>query len=106
MDAHAAALRILYSYLQARLTWKWRMKLTDHVHRAYFKNKAYYFVGEGGGVKGSKMLDADHRICQDLKVTAQAFSDCFSDAIFTATEGVFYTCVSLGSGGWRLCCER
>jgi hypothetical protein len=52
------------------------------------------------------MLDADHRICQDLKVTAQAFSDCFSDAIFTATEGVFYTCVSLGSGGWRLCCER
>ena len=33
-----AALRILYSYLQARLTWKWRKKLTDHVHDAYFQN--------------------------------------------------------------------
>ena len=57
-----ALLRILYSYLQARLTWKWRSKLTTHVHDAYFQNKAYYFIGEGGGVKGQKMLDADHRI--------------------------------------------
>ena len=35
-----ALLRILYSYLQARLTWKWRYKLTSHVHDAYFSNKA------------------------------------------------------------------
>ena len=41
-------LKILYSYLQAGLTWKWRWKLTDHLHSLYFKNKAYYFIGEGG----------------------------------------------------------
>jgi ABC-type uncharacterized transport system fused permease/ATPase subunit len=86
-----AALRILYSYLQARITWKWRGKLTDHVHDAYFSAKAFYFIGEGGGVAGSKMIDADNRIVEDMKVTAQAFSDCFSDVIFTSTEGVFYT---------------
>jgi ABC-type uncharacterized transport system fused permease/ATPase subunit len=97
-----ALLRILYSYLQARLTWKWRYKLTTHVHDAYFQNKAYYFIGEGGGVKGSKMLDADHRIVEDLKVTAQAFSDCFSDAIFTATEGVFYTFNLYAYYGWKM----
>ena len=43
------------SYLQARLTWKWRYKLTNHVHDAYFQNKAYYFIGEGGGVKGGSL---------------------------------------------------
>ena len=95
-------LQLLYSYLQARLTWKWRKKLTDHVHDAYFQNKAYYFIGEGGGVKGSKMLDADHRIVEDLKVTAQAFSDCFSDAIFTTTEGVFYTFNLYSISGWKM----
>jgi len=102
LNTGGAALRILYSYLQARLTWKWRKKLTDHVHDAYFQNKAYYFIGEGGGVKGSKMLDADHRIVEDLKVTAQAFSDCFSDAIFTTTEGVFYTFNLYSISGWKM----
>jgi ABC-type uncharacterized transport system fused permease/ATPase subunit len=102
LNTGGAGLRILYSYLQARLTWKWRQKLTDHVHNAYFQNKAYYFIGEGGGVKGSKMVDADHRIVEDLKVTAQAFSDCFSDAIFTTTEGVFYTFSLYSISGWKM----
>ena len=97
-----ALLRILFSYLQARLTWKWRFKLTNHVHDAYFANKAYYFVGDGGGVRGSKMVDADQRIVGDLKVTAQAFSDCFADAIFTSTEGVFYTLNLYSYYGWRM----
>ena len=76
LNIGGAFLRILYSYLQSRLTWKWRFKLTDHAHSLYFKSKAYYFIGEGGGVGGDKMTDPDHRITSDLSQTAQTFSDC------------------------------
>ena len=34
--------RILYSYLQARLTWKWRRKLTDLLHKQYFAGMCFY----------------------------------------------------------------
>ena len=44
----------------------------DHLHGVYFERKAYYFIGEGGGVAGRKMSDADHRITDDVKQTAQA----------------------------------
>ena len=44
-----AWLRIIYSYLQARLTWKWRTKLTNILHREYFGGINYYLIGEGGG---------------------------------------------------------
>ena len=47
----------LSRYLQARLTWKWRYKLTDHVHSLYFRNKAYYFIGEGG-VSAQKTIES------------------------------------------------
>jgi ABC-type uncharacterized transport system fused permease/ATPase subunit len=40
VNVGGAFLRVLYSYLQSRLTWKWRFKLTDHVHSLYFKDKA------------------------------------------------------------------
>jgi hypothetical protein len=118
----------------------------DHLHDVYFQRKAYYFIGEGGGVAGKKMSDADHRITDDVKQTAQvrryilvaagtpsrhgccgcvvcrvpchwpvawcgrgvlrwpartqAFSDCFSDVVFTATEGVFYTASLTYYYGW------
>ena len=94
-------LQLLYSYLQARLTWKWRYRLTDHVHSLYFRNKAYYFVGEGGGVGGDKLSDPDHRIVSDLSMTAQTFSDCFSDILFSGTAGVFYTLNLARLYGWR-----
>lgn len=48
--------------------------LREVLHGSYFKNKAYYFIGEGGGVAGKKLSDADHRITDDVKQTAQAFS--------------------------------
>ena len=94
-------LQLLYSYLQARLTWKWRYRLTDHVHSLYFRNKAYYFVGEGGGVGGDKLSDPDHRIVSDLSMTAQTFSDCFSDILFSGTAGVFYTLNLARLYSWR-----
>ena len=34
----------MYSYLQARLTWKWRKKLTDMLHTEYFAGINYYLV--------------------------------------------------------------
>ena len=37
-----AAFRLTYSYLQARLTWKWRKKLTDLFHSKYFSGFNYY----------------------------------------------------------------
>ena len=40
------------------------------MHSLYFKNKAYYFIGEGGGVGGDKLSDPDHRIVSDLSMTA------------------------------------
>ncbi|MAC31648.1 MAG: hypothetical protein CL948_09215 [Erythrobacter sp.] len=94
LNTGGAALRILYSYLQARLTWKWRKKLTDHVHDAYFQNKAYYFIGEGGGVKGSKMLDADHRIVEDLKVTDKGVKAKIKDSKGKANETEFSHCIT------------
>ena len=60
------------SYLQARLTWKWRYKLTNHVHDAYFQNKAYYFIGEGGGVKGgdiSLCLSVSLSLCLSVSLS-------------------------------------
>ena len=33
-----AAFRLTYSYLQARLTWKWRNKLTRVCHEKYFRD--------------------------------------------------------------------
>ena len=94
-------LQLLYSYLQARLTWKWQHRLTDHVHSLYFRNKAYYFIGEGGGVGGDKLTDPDQRIVGDIAMTAQTFSDCFSDALFAGTAGVFYTANVLRLFGWK-----
>ena len=44
-----AVLRIFYSYLQARLTWKWRGKLTRLMHAQYFAGINYYLIGPGGG---------------------------------------------------------
>ena len=44
-----AVLRIFYSYLQARLSWKWRGKLTRLMHAQYFAGINYYLIGPGGG---------------------------------------------------------
>ena len=108
-----AAFRLTYSYLQARLTWKWRNKLTRVCHEKYFRDMNYYFIGEGvrpqrtfrlagvklpdlgrrwqGGTGGDKMEDADNRIAEDVKLTAAGFSTCFSDIVYALFAGVFYT---------------
>jgi ABC-type uncharacterized transport system fused permease/ATPase subunit len=97
LNLGGSLLQLLYSYLQARLTWKWRHKLTDHVHSLYFRNKSYYFISN----IGDKLTDPDQRIVGDLARTAQTFSDCFSDILFSGTAGVFYTYNVLRLFGWR-----
>ena len=42
-----AGLRVLYAYLEARLTWKWRVKLTAVLHEKYFSGMSYYLLGPG-----------------------------------------------------------
>ena len=61
-------LRIGYSYCQARLTWKWKTKLTHRLHDLYFSGINYYLIGEGGGSGGRKLSDADSRMTEDLNV--------------------------------------
>ena len=91
-------------YLQARLTWKWKKKLTHMLHDLYFKGINYYLIGEGGGRGGDKLADADSRMTQDLNTTVDAFASTFSKVIFLSTEGFFYT-VEIGRAyGWRYAC--
>ena len=84
-------LRILYGYLQARLTWKWRRKLTLMCHDAYFSGLNYYMIGEGGSRGQDKMSDGDTRIHTDLAQAVDGMAKTFSDALFSCTTGVFYT---------------
>lgn len=84
-------LRIVYGYLQARLTWKWRRKLTNLCHDKYFDGMNYYSIGEGGAVGGNKMSDGDTRIHTDLAQAVDGFAKTFSNALFSCTAGVFYT---------------
>jgi ABC-type uncharacterized transport system fused permease/ATPase subunit len=60
-------LRIGYGYLQARLTWKWRAKLTDKLQAEYFSGLNYYLISEGGARGADRMHDADTRITEDLR---------------------------------------
>lgn len=84
-------LRIGYGYLQARLTWKWRKKLTDKLHAEYFHGINYYLIGEGGARGADRMHDADTRITEDLRQTIDGFARSFSDGMFSTITGFFYT---------------
>ena len=66
-----AVLSIIYGFIQSRLTWKWRYKLTNMMHNEYFKNMNYYYVGAGGGKDGLKMDDPDTRVVHDLEQTVR-----------------------------------
>jgi ABC-type uncharacterized transport system fused permease/ATPase subunit len=89
----AATLDIVYNWMQQRLNWKWRQKLTKVLHEKYFANMNYYFVGAGGGRGSLKMEDPDTRITQDLSQTVNGFTQCFSKAMNSALTGVLYTVV-------------
>jgi ABC-type uncharacterized transport system fused permease/ATPase subunit len=93
--------RILYSYLQARLTWKWRRKLTDLLHKQYFTGMCYYLIGEGGGRKTDRMSDADTRITNDCKICCDQIATTFANCMYCATAGVFYTLNIWSVFGWR-----
>lgn len=84
-------LRIGYSYCQARLTWKWKRKLTHRLHDLYFQGINYYLIGEGGGTGGRKLSDADSRMTEDLNTTVSGFARTFSTSVFSATAGLCYT---------------
>jgi ABC-type uncharacterized transport system fused permease/ATPase subunit len=94
-------LRIVYAYIQARLTWKWRKKLTDTIQAEYFSGLNYYLIGEGGGRGKDKMNDADTRITEDLRQTIDGFAKSFSDGLFMSSAGFFYTISIWRYFGWR-----
>jgi ABC-type uncharacterized transport system fused permease/ATPase subunit len=97
----AAVLDIMYNYLQQRLNWKWRVKLTKTMHDKYFANMNYYFMGAGGGRRQMKMEDPDTRITGDLAQTVNGFTQCFSRAMNSTLTGVLYTAVVWRRFGWR-----
>eukprot|EP01051_Picozoa_sp_SAG22_P012765 SAG22_NODE_1357_length_4629_cov_10.880922_4_plen_178_part_00 len=84
-------LRLLYGYLQARLTWKWRKKLTELFHDKYFKGFNYYWLGAGGGRGMDKIEDPDARITQDLNATIGGFANYFSSSMNAVVTGVLQT---------------
>lgn len=94
-------LRIGYSYCQARLTWKWKRKLTHRLHDLYFKGINYYLIGEGGGSGGRKLSDADSRMTEDLNTTVNGFARTFSTSVFSATAGLCYTVEILRTFGLK-----
>ena len=84
-------LRIIYSYQQARLTWKWRLKLTELFHKKYFSGFNYYWLGAGGGRGLDKIEDPDSRITQDLNATIGGFANYFSSSMNSVVTGVLQT---------------
>ena len=96
-----SVLRILYSYLQARLTWKWRKKLTRLFHNKYFQGFNYYWLGAGGGRGMDKIEDPDSRITQDLNATINGFANYFSNAMMASITCVLQTRELWIEFGWR-----
>ena len=96
-----AALRLAYSFLQSRLTWKWRKKLTKHLHDLYFDGMNFYWVGAGAGNSASRLHDPDSRITTDVSATVDGFAACFSDNLFALMTGVLYTRELWAIYGWR-----
>ncbi|XP_031495991.1 ABC transporter D family member 1 [Nymphaea colorata] len=62
-SAASAVLAPSLRYLTAKLALGWRIRLTQHLLRSYFKNNAYYKVF----YMSSKDLDADQRITHDVE---------------------------------------
>lgn len=58
--------RNTYKYTEERLATVWKEKLTNAVHKLYFKDMAYYEVAQVAAVKGT-MQDTDDRITEDIK---------------------------------------
>jgi ABC-type uncharacterized transport system fused permease/ATPase subunit len=96
-----AALRLVYSFLQSRLTWKWRHKLTAVLHDKYFDGMNYYWVGAGAGNSASRLHDPDSRITTDVSATVDGFAACFSNNLFALMTGVLYTRELWSIYGWR-----
>lgn len=94
-------LRIGYGYLQARLTWKWRKKLTEKLQAEYFHGINYYLIGEGGARGEDQMHDADTRITEDLRQTIDGFARSFSDGMFSTITGFFYTVETFRVFGYK-----
>lgn len=99
-----ALLRVVYAYLEARLTWKWRGKLTRLLHEKYFAGMNYYMMGPGAKADSpDQMSDPDTRISADVNESVAGFAKCFSDTLYTATAGVLYTVRVFASARAPLC---
>lgn len=83
--------RLCFRYFQARLTWKWRYRMTNTLHGLYFSNMNYYFIGDGGGTGADKMVDADHRMVDDVKLAVQAVANTGCNALWDACQAFFFS---------------
>eukprot|EP00936_MAST-01D_sp_MAST-1D-sp1_P000851 g851.t1 len=77
-------LRLGMRLLQAHLELRWRERLTQILHKRYFRGTNYYCLE-------SKMTDVDQRITEDVKKLSEGFSQFFASGTYTITTGVFYT---------------
>ena len=83
--------RLIFRYFQARLTWKWRYRMTEILHNSYFSNMNFYFIGDGGGVGKDKMADADHRMVDDVKQAVQAVANTACNALWDSCQAFFFS---------------
>eukprot|EP01051_Picozoa_sp_SAG22_P009762 SAG22_NODE_837_length_6911_cov_4.576629_6_plen_327_part_00 len=83
--------RLTFGYFKARMTWKWRYKMTHLLHAKYFSKMNYYFIGEGGGTGGDKMADADHRMVDDVKISVQAIANTLGNTLWDTCQAFFYS---------------
>ena len=94
---YGSAVDMVYSFLESRLTWKWKRKLTMLLHEKYFDDKAYYLIGPGGGPDG--LEDPDARITNDVHTTVGGFSNTFSKALRLVTQGLLFMYKLYQQGG-------
>ncbi len=78
-----------YSYVKKRLSMTWRRQLSDTVHHAYFKKKAYYYLASATG-KG-KIKNPGHLISNEISSQCEALVDLISMIIEAAPPLVLFT---------------
>eukprot|EP01050_Picozoa_sp_SAG11_P003030 SAG11_NODE_163_length_13928_cov_29.869188_5_plen_252_part_00 len=99
----ATALGMVYGLLNARLTWKWRNKMTKVLHDKYFDGMNYYLIGAGGAKNQSdKLDDPDVRITNELNSCIGGFARFYSDFTNLAFSGAFTLYELFRLYGWQM----
>eukprot|EP01064_Diplonema_japonicum_P011936 TRINITY_DN1939_c0_g2_i1.p1 TRINITY_DN1939_c0_g2~~TRINITY_DN1939_c0_g2_i1.p1 ORF type:complete len:1264 (+),score=335.42 TRINITY_DN1939_c0_g2_i1:200-3793(+) len=83
--------RQTYKYVENSLAVAWRKKLTNIVHKKYFKNKNYYILAQQAAQGTDTSIgDPDERICEDAKDVATQLAHVFCEGIYASTAGTFF----------------